>query len=231
MTEAARLAPHLAGPAWILAFEQTAGHGRRGRPWRAPAGNFTASYVFRPGVAPDQAALYSFVSALALHDGLSQACGPHARLALKWPNDVLLNGGKVSGILLETLASPTGTPGVLVCGLGVNLRTAPERAGLEEGAVPAASVLGETGCDVSADAFLDLLAPAFDRYARSFATYGFAPIREAWLARATRLGEVIHARTGRETYTGVFETIDAQGALVLRQPEGRRVISAADIFF
>lgn len=230
MNEAARLAPGLSGPAWIFAHEQTAARGRRGRDWRAPAGNFSATLVLRPKEGLAQAALYSFVAALALEAALAHVAGPHARLSIKWPNDVLLNGGKIAGILLESLALPRGAH-ALAIGIGVNLAAAPPRDALEPEALPAVSLAGETGLSVAPVEFLPMLAQAFAHYDRQFQDYGFDPIRNAWLARAARLGEEITARTGHETHRGTFETIDATGALILTGPHGRRAISAADIFF
>lgn len=225
--EAARIAPGLSGPTWILALRQTRGRGRRGRDWRDPEGNFAASYVTRPGGPPDQVALRSFVAALALHDALITVTGRPEAFALKWPNDVLLNGGKLAGILLESIGHGAQV-GHLVIGIGVNLRMAPVA---EEGAVPPVSLMGETGASVAPEEFLDLLAPAFARWEDQLVTYGFAPIRRAWLDRAARLGQVITARTVTESHTGTFEGIDATGALQLRDARGLRAIPAADVYF
>ncbi|MGD9918078.1 MAG: biotin--[acetyl-CoA-carboxylase] ligase [Paenirhodobacter sp.] len=230
MSEAARLAPHLAGPAWVFARQQTDARGRRGRAWRMPEGNFAATYVFRPEIAPPTAALYSFVAALALEAALGRIVGPHVRLAIKWPNDVLVNGGKIAGILLESIGS--GAQVVhLAIGIGVNLAEAPGAAQVEPGAVAPVSLRGETGVTIAPEEFLPILAQEFDRYARQFARFGFAPIREAWLARAARLGEKVIARTGSETHEGVFETIDETGAMILRTASGPRAIAAGDVFF
>lgn len=228
--EAARRAPELAAPTWILAHRQTAGHGRRGRAWASPPGNFAATLVFRPEGPPERVALYSFVAALALFDALAQASGRPEALTLKWPNDVLLNGGKVAGILLESIG-PGGGVTHLAIGIGVNLREAPEPRELEPDALRAVSLLSETGAAVTPEEFLDLLAPAFSFWQGRFSTYGFGPIREAWLAKAARLGQTITARTGAETISGRFETVDDRGNLVLSTPKGRRAIAAADIHF
>jgi BirA family biotin operon repressor/biotin-[acetyl-CoA-carboxylase] ligase len=223
--EAFRLAGGLAGPEWILGLRQTAGHGRRGRDWQAPEGNFAATLVMRPEERPDVVALRSFVAALALFDALNAATGRSDLLSLKWPNDVLLRGGKVAGILLES-SGP-----VLAIGIGVNLVAAPDQAVLEARAVAPVSVLGETGVRIAPDAFLDLLAAAYARHEESFVRYGFAPIRELWMARAARLGQVITARTLRDEVSGTFSTVDEQGNLVLETAQGRRVIPAADVYF
>lgn len=229
-SEAARLAPGLTQPTWIMARRQTAGRGRRGRVWIAPEGNFAASLALRPGGDPAQAALRSFVAALALADALAQLCGPHASLSLKWPNDLLLNGGKVAGILLES-AGAGGAISHLIIGVGVNLITAPPREAVEAGAIAPVSVVGETGLTLTQDELLDALAAAYARWERQFVTFGFAPVRTAWLNGAARLGQPIVARTVSETIEGTFETIADDGALVLKTATGRRAIPAADVFF
>ncbi len=229
---AMRLAPQLSGPAWIMAREQTAGRGRRGRPWVMPPGNFAATLVMRPSGQAQDAARLGFVAGLAVHDALAAACGPAARLAIKWPNDVLLNGGKVSGILLEGLGAG-GTAGVdlLAVGIGVNLAAAPAAAEVEADALPPVSVASETGHAVSPDDFLDLLAPAFAHWQARLARDGFSPVRAAWMARAAKLGQTITARTGHHTRSGRFDGIDEAGALILTTAQGREVVPAADIYF
>ena len=225
--EAARVADTLSGPEWICALDQTAARGRRGRAWASPAGNFAASLVLRPGDGPEALALRSFVASLALHDALSGLTNLDRGWALKWPNDVLLNGGKLAGILLEGVP-PQGT---LVIGIGVNLIAAAPSESVEPGALQPVSLLGETGVRVTPEALLDALASAYAQWEDRFATFGFAPIRAAWLARAARLGETITARTTRETHVGRFDTVDDSGQLVLNTSNGRITIAAADVFF
>ena len=227
---ATSLAPGLNGPAWVIAGQQTEGRGRRGRPWQSPAGNFYGSLIFRPDGPPDQVALYSFVAALALHETCAGLTDLPQVFALKWPNDVLLNGGKLAGILLES-AGQGGRVGHLVIGIGVNLIAAPPPEAVEPGAVPPVSLLGETGLRVTPERFGLYLAAAFARWQALFEAEGFAPIRTAWLDRAARLGEVIRARTGTTERRGIFETIDATGALVLSAEGTREAIPAADVFF
>ncbi|MBP6768519.1 MAG: biotin--[acetyl-CoA-carboxylase] ligase [Reyranella sp.] len=228
--EAARLAPRLTQPTWILARRQTAARGRRGRAWVASEGNFFATLVMWPSGDPAAAAQRSFVAALALADALALAVGPGATLALKWPNDVLLNGGKVAGILLESAGTGAGVSHLAI-GIGVNLVAAPPSEAVEPGATRPVSLLGETGLRLAPEALLDLIAPAFARWEAQLVTFGFAPIRTAWLARAARLGQAVTARTVAETVDGTFETIDEAGALVIRTAAGRRAIPAADVYF
>ena len=228
--EAMRIAGQIGGPEWIMARRQSAGRGRRGRTWRGGEGNFFATLILRPAEAPGQAALRSFVAALALRDALAEVTAGRAELALKWPNDALLDGGKVAGVLLES-----GGQGErlshLAIGFGVNLAQAPAAEEIEPGALRAVSLRGETGVEVAPEAFLERLAWAYADWEAVFARRGFAPIREAWLACAARRGEQITARTGREAITGAFEGVDEAGNLVIRGVEGCRRIAAADVFF
>lgn len=228
--EAARIAATLSGPTWILALHQTAARGRRGRPWAFPCGNFAATLVLHPAGAPDKLALRSFVASLALYDAFTAATGRTEPFALKWPNDILLNGGKVAGILLESFGQRTRTHRLAI-GIGVNLIAAPGAGEVEAGALRPVSLAGETGTVVTPEELLTCLAPAYADWEHRFTTYGFAPIRTAWLARATRLGAEITARTGTETITGRFETIDEAGNLILSTSGATRAIPAADIYF
>jgi BirA family biotin operon repressor/biotin-[acetyl-CoA-carboxylase] ligase len=218
------------GPLWILAAVQSAARGRRGRAWRTLPGNFAATLLMRPPAAPAAAALRSFAAALALHDALVQATGRPELFALKWPNDVLLGGAKLAGILLETGGAP-GAPPALAIGFGVNLAAAPEPGALEEGAVPPTDLRAATGIAIPPEAFLDLLAPAFAHWEAQLAAEGFAPLRATWLARAARLGEPVTARLPDRDVVGRLETIDATGALVLATAAGRVVLPAADLHF
>ena len=228
--EAARRAPTLAGPEWILALTQTAARGRRGRPWAMPAGNFAATLAMRPNESPDRVALRSFVASLALFDAFAAATGRAEPFALKWPNDVLLNGGKVAGILLES-GGAGGQISHFAIGIGINLASAPDASQVEAGALRPVSLREELGITITPEEFLDLLAPAYARHEAIFTTHGFAPIRTAWLARAARLGEQITARTTNSTTTGLFETVDDAGNLILSTSTGRVSIAAAEVFF
>ena len=230
LNEAARIAPDLNGPEWIMAHTQTAARGRRGRAWANPTGNLAATLVLRPAEEPARVALRSFVAALALFDACIEVTGRPDGFALKWPNDVLLNGGKLAGILLESAGQGTAMA-YLAIGIGVNLAQAPDAGDVEPGAMRPVSLLSETGANVDPETFLTHLAACYDRYERQFQTYGFDPIRRAWLARAAKLGETITARTTTSETTGTFQTIDEQGNLVLQTAKGTVNIPAADIYF
>lgn len=218
------------GPLWITAGLQTAGRGRRARPWVSPRGNFHGTLVLHPVEPPETVALRSFVAAVALRDAFVAATGLPDAFALKWPNDVLLNGGKVAGILLESQS--LGTPDATLCiGMGVNLIAAPDASLVEPGALAPVSLLQDTGKRITPEAFLNVLAPAYARWEAIFTAEGFAPIRAHWLAHAVRLGQLIKARTGTTTHDGIFETIDATGNLILHTPSATLAIPAAEVFF
>lgn len=227
MTEAARRAASLTSPTWIMARVQTNARGRRGRDWRTATGNLSTTLLFKPACSHAQAAQRSFLAANALYNALALFV-PAAHLSLKWPNDVLLNGGKVAGILLET-SGYGAVVDYLSVGFGVNLAATPE--GITDAAFAPTSLKSAGGWDVSPDDFLTALATSYVAQEDRLATIGFAQIRADWLANAAKLGEVITARTSQTEITGIFDTIDADGNLVLITQAGAQVIPAADIYF
>lgn len=184
-----------------------------------------ATLIYKPKVTPAQAAQRSFLVANALLETLAGYV-PRTSLAQKWPNDVLLNGGKVAGILLQS----SGGPQIdwLAIGIGVNLAQAPEIADAPFAPV---SVAGEGGGQLAPADVLTDLAANFAQEERRLAELGFDHSRQKWLRHAARLGDVITARTPRGDVTGTFETIDEDGALVLRTPAGPVVLSAAEVHF
>lgn len=226
MAEAARIAPDLTAPTWIIARHQTAARGRRGRVWEQPKGNFSATLIYKPLCTPQVAAQRSFMAANALHEALSMYIDRRA-LSLKWPNDVLLHGGKVAGILLETSGSGPFVDWLSV-GIGVNLSYAPENV---ENAFPPVSLAGEGGEPVTPEEFLITLVDAYATQENKLEHFGFSRIRADWLKNAARIGENITAIQGTDVIQGVFSTIDQDGNLVLITAKGPRLITAADIYF
>ncbi|SIT76432.1 biotin--[acetyl-CoA-carboxylase] ligase [Pontibaca methylaminivorans] len=231
LDEAARIAPGLERPTWIMAHRQLQGRARRGRQWTDPEGNLASTLVLFPRGSLAEAGLRSFVAALALRDALAAVIGGEGRaeLALKWPNDVLLNGGKLAGILLESAGNGQGDVRHLAVGIGVNLVAAPSV--VEDGALRPVSLLGETGVHIAPETFLVHLAAAFARREAQFRAGGFAAIRADWLAHATRIGEEITAKRGKVMTSGIFRTIDDAGNLVLETRAGEISIPAAEVFF
>jgi len=225
LSEAARMASTLSGPAWILALEQTNARGRRGRAWSTPRGNFAGTLIMRRREEPGVAALRSFVTSLALYRTFVAVTGQAEAFALKWPNDVLLKGGKVAGILLESIGDH------LVIGIGVNLAHAPGADEVEARALTPMSLAETLDIDVAPEVFLDVLAAEYAVLEAQFTAHGFAPIRRAWLSHAAKLGEVITARTMRDETVGTFEDVDEAGNLILQTANGRAAITAADVYF
>ena len=226
MAEAARRAPDLNCPTWIMARNQIAARGRRGRDWENPKGNFAATLICFPDAAPAEAALRAFTASNALYEALAQVL-PENALSLKWPNDVLLYGGKVAGILLES-AGVGDRVQWLSIGIGVNLAETP--GDVTDAAFQPTS-LGEHGVTLGPEDLLQSLAIRMAEGENHLQTQGFTPVRDIWLTRAARLGQRITARTGTAEITGVFDTIDAQGQLVLRTAKGQVQIPAGDVFF
>jgi BirA family biotin operon repressor/biotin-[acetyl-CoA-carboxylase] ligase len=209
----------------VWADEQTAGRGRRGRVWVSPPGNLYLSLVLRPDGSPSRAAQLSFVAALGLGDALAALGGPALMLRYKWPNDLLANDRKLAGILLESENASSDRVDFVVVGLGVNIVFAPD--GVE---FPATSLAAEGIAGVSAPEVLGAFARHFAIWARRWRREGFAPVRAAWLARASGLGERVRVRLERATLCGRFLDLDEDGALLLEDAQGRRRIAAGVVF-
>lgn len=216
-----------AGPVWLTAARQTAGKGRRGRAWETGAGgNLAATLLLTTRRPPAEAAQISFVAAMAVAD-LADAFVPASLVSLKWPNDPLISGRKVSGILIESGAAPMGGLWLAV-GVGVNLAEAPTAA--ERPATTFAAHM--TAPPPKPLEALPVLAEAFDRWLTVWDRLGFPAIADAWTRRAHGLGQSCTARLGTETLEGIAEGLDPDGALRLRLPDGMlRRITAGDVFF
>ncbi|MFN4239732.1 MAG: biotin--[acetyl-CoA-carboxylase] ligase [Erythrobacter cryptus] len=206
---------------WLVARRQSAGRGRQGRQWFDGAGNFMGSTAveLRPGDPPP--ASLSFVAALAVHDAAAALVGEGRALALKWPNDVLLDGGKLSGILLEMVQ------GRIIIGIGVNLAHAPQ--------VPdrRTAALADVTAPPAPEDFAPRLAARFAERLAAWRAFGLAPILSAFLLRsihAPGAPVTVHDSDGARI-SGTFAGLDeADGALRLRLADGReRAIRAGDI--
>ena len=222
----------------VWAERQTGGRGRRGNRWHSPAGNLYCSLVLRPSCAAATAAQLSFVAALGLGQALAAiaanaataATAPNAnRIRYKWPNDVLWDGRKVAGILLESQPEPDGALEWLVIGVGVNVTSHPPDAMVDW---PATSLLAAGLPGVDAATVLAAFAAAFSTWLGRWREHGFAPVREAWLERAGGLGQAIEVRLPDRTLTGTFADLDRDGALVIRDAGGeRRTVVAGAVYF
>lgn len=207
----------------VWALRQTAGRGRRGRAWSSEPGNLACSLILRPGLPPGQAALTSFVAAVAVGEALS-ALVP-GKVTLKWPNDVLVDGAKIAGILLESEAGRAGTVDWLVLGVGINVRHFPAEA-----LYPATAVLA-AGADVTVEQVLTAYACAFEAWYHRFLTQGFAPIRAAWRNAAQGLGGLVTVRLHDETFGGRLIDMDEDGVLLVDVGGTVRRVAAGDVFF
>lgn len=222
------------GPMWFVTSEQTAGRGRRHRPWVAPRGNLASSILEVMDVVPAVAATLGFAAGLALEQALQrvsieaslrQAGSDHLKFALKWPNDVLAGKQKLAGILLEAEAIADGL--AVVVGIGTNVIAAPE------GTPTPATSLAALGVQISAEELFAALSDAWVEFRGIWDNgRGFGEIRKLWLARAAGLGEKVAVQTGGATLEGIFDTLDETGCMIVRTPDGRRVpIAAGDVYF
>lgn len=216
------------GPLWITAERQTGGRGRRGRSWSTETGNLAATLLFTTDRSPAEAAQLAFVAALAVAETFD-AFVPASLVTIKWPNDVLIDGLKASGILVESGAHASGGLWVAV-GCGLNLAHAP--ADTERPATSAADHLsGQHAGAPAPQAALAVLVEAFARRLAAWETYGFQVVADAWTRRAAGVGRPCIARLEAEILEGVAEGLDADGALKLRLPSGEvRRITAGDVF-
>ena len=210
----------------VWARVQRSGRGRRGRSWISPPGNLYVSVILRPACEARSVAQLSFVAALAVHD-LVDGLSP-GRARCKWPNDVLVDGGKVAGVLLESALGPGGRVDWVVLGIGVNLANHP---GIK-GPIPSTSLVDAGVSSLTPEYALHSLLAALARRRREWETQGFAAVRSTWLARAHGLGGPVTVANGERWLTGVFDGLDEEGALVLAQPGGARLtIAAGDVLF
>jgi len=204
---------------WLRAERQTGGRGRQGREWQSPPGNLYASTLVRLRPADPPAPTLALVAAVALHE-VASAFARGAPVEIKWPNDLLVAGGKLSGILLERLDDS------VVVGFGVNLADHPD-----DTARPATS-FGAFGEAPEPDAFLEALADSFGGWLERWRGEGFGPVRARWLAAAHPPGTPLSTHTASGAWVeGLFDGLDESGALRLRLPDGStQVIHAGDVF-
>ena len=209
----------------VVAETQTAGRGRRGRPWVSPPGkNLYLSVVLRPELAPVQASELTLVASLAVCDALRQA-GVDA--GIKWPNDLVASGKKIAGILTELAAEPERVHWVVV-GVGVNVNARAEDFP-EELRREATSVLLERGAPAPRALFAAACLTALEGWVDRHADEGFGVVRDAWRERSVTLGREVLVRTDGREIRGTAEDIDDQGALLVRGPEGRERILVGDV--
>ena len=199
----------------VWTHDQTAGKGRQGNSWTSVPGNLYMTMLLRPGTNAAQTGQLSFVAAVALAETLQELLPAAVQVNLKWPNDLLLNGKKSAGILLEA------EEGWVVVGMGVNLTGAPEGA----------ASLSDFGVKVSSGHVLERLAQRLKSLHDVWLQNGFAPVRSEWLRYAHNIGNTINVRLPKETFTAKFIGIDDAGALQVELQDGsRRQISSGEVF-
>jgi BirA family biotin operon repressor/biotin-[acetyl-CoA-carboxylase] ligase len=228
-SEALKLAKSTDRPTFVVAKKQTNGRGRIDRSWSDLSGNFSGSILIKIDEDLQNLALRSFVAALSVFDAIDQKIGKEHELVIKWPNDLLLNGKKICGILLET--RNFGTVSALVIGIGVNLLSSPNLDKNQNIIIKPGSILGETGVKLDPIDFSELIADQYALRENQFRTMGFSKIREIWMDRATKLGKRITARTPNFEYHGIFDSVDEKGQLILITNGEKKKIAAAEIFF
>lgn len=215
------------GNLWVTAGEQLAGRGRRGRDWASPPGNLYASMLLIDPAPVARLGALPLVAAVAVREAIA-ACGLPAdtRLAIKWPNDILLNGAKCCGMLLESQVLRDGRLAVVI-GCGINIVSYPDPG------IYRATALNREGISATPQTLFAHLAHAFDRALALWdAGRGVPAIRDRWLLHAQGIGETIAVNLANARIEGLFEGVDADGVLLLRTGEGEvRPISAGDLFF
>jgi BirA family biotin operon repressor/biotin-[acetyl-CoA-carboxylase] ligase len=223
------------GPTWFVTTEQTAGRGRRQRAWVAPRGNLASSVLEVMDISPAVAATMSFAFGLAHESALQRvsveanlrlAGSDHLNYLLKWPNDILVGGRKLCGLLVEAEAMPGGDLAV-VAGIGTNIIAAPEGT-----PTPAVS-LSALGVHIGAEELFTALSDAWVEFRGIWDNgRGFAEIRKLWLERAYGVGGPVAIQTGTAKLEGTFDTIDETGCLIVRATDGRRMpVTAGEVFF
>lgn len=203
----------------VRADTQTAGRGRWGRSWQSAAGNLFFSAAFEFDIK--EAGKLAFICSLSLLQALKKIA-PSADILLKWPNDVLLNGAKVSGILLEK-----GEENYIIAGIGVNVAVAPK----VENAVYKITSLADAAIKTTAPELMLLFMESFSQNLSLLQTKGFAVLRTEWLKYAKNLGKEIIVRQNGKEWKGVFAGIDEDAVLLMQTPAGVRKILAGDVFF
>jgi BirA family biotin operon repressor/biotin-[acetyl-CoA-carboxylase] ligase len=201
----------------VHADEQTAGRGRLAHTWFSPPGNLYLSVLLRTGEPAARTAELSFLAAIAVADTVEALLPRQIRAMLKWPNDVLINGGKIAGILLEQVDDAT------IVGIGLNVLEAPSNAAYKTTTIVA------NGGIASVDGARDILLGRVGVHLADWRETGFGPIRERWLERSYPIGAAIRAYAGGQPIAGNFAGLDLDGALLLDTPQGRQRIVAGEV--
>jgi BirA family biotin operon repressor/biotin-[acetyl-CoA-carboxylase] ligase len=210
----------------VRAKRQEQGVGRRGRHWSSPAGNLYCSLMIRPECSPLEGARLSFLIAVALHKAIAAELPHGTDIKVKWPNDILVKGRKISGILLESKTRADGILDYVVIGTGVNILSFP----IVPDGLRATSLKNE-GANPKIEKLFSAYLHNFLELYMQWKQNGFSSIRQAWLERAAGIGQWITVKLNEETLVGVFSDLDPQGALILRLGTGEeKLITAGEVF-
>ena len=208
----------------VWARRQTDGRGRQGRQWESPDGNLFCSLLLMPEVEPVAATELGFVTGVAVRECVDGLVPPGRDVSCKWPNDVLVEGRKIAGVLLEAAALKRSIR--VVVGVGINLVSHPERT-----PYPSSDLQTEGAGRVDPAYVLVRLASALLKWRDVWLEQGFGPVRDAWLNHAAGLGETIEVRLPGRTLSGIFRSLDARGTLQLCDDTGQvHTVTAGDVF-
>ena len=209
-----------AAPLVVTADRQTAGRGRGGRAWQAPEGNLNFSALLRPGPVPLQAATWSLLAGVAVHGAVAVHMPDASGLMLKWPNDLLLGGAKLAGVLIDTALTPSGLIDWVVIGVGVNIAHAP--------ALPdrPTACLADAGIKLAPETLAATLTGRLDHWLEA----GPQAVRTAWLTRAHPVGATLRVRQGDRMIEGEFAGLADDGSLLLISAAGATSIVSGDVF-
>ncbi len=208
----------------VWAHQQLQGRGRHGRVWNSPPGNVYVSILFRPQRHWPAVPQLVYVVALAVHEALAAQIDPSQKLEIKWPNDILLNSGKLTGMLLEASGPAergSALPAYVIAGIGINLRHAPEA---NQALYPPTSLLAQGQIPPDPALLVQGLRQAVAVNLQTWLASGFEPLRQRFLQRAHRLGQRVRLGTSadkQDYQDGIFEGIDEQGQLLLRLDDAR----------
>ena len=230
--EGKRLAFITESDTWIFTHKQTDGRGSRGREWFSGELDFTASFLFYPGGSMRSLAQRTFTASLALFDALVYSGVKPHKLTLKWPNDVLLNSKKVSGVLLETCRDPRSERMALVIGIGINLFSCPGPTGeqeLNKMATTLKSVLADK--TPTARVMLTYLANSLQFWEKVYRDEGFLYVKDAWLNLSYPLGSQVKVKVKGKEYKGYFEGVSENGSFLLKSNDTISKLSIGDVFF
>lgn len=222
----------IAIPAVIIADEQTKGRGREGRQWVSPKGNLYISLIVSPCVKDAYLPQLSFVAALALRKTIAPLLKEGISCEYKWPNDMLVEGKKIAGILLERGKDLADNKPVVIVGIGLNVLHHPQLEEVRAITHLYAHLAKKRGGAEKLNALSTSLCEHFFAYMKQWEDEGFVRIQEEWMSHATGIGTSIKVRLANQEHSGIFKGLSPKGACILTLPNGQEVhMTAGDVFF